>query len=441
MPGEQSGVSLSERLAATASAGAAPLSADVIVVGAGPGGSTTAAYLAARGLDVVLLEKSSFPRPKVCGDGLTPRAVKQLINLGIDTSEEAGWARNKGLRIYGGRVEPFELPWPELAQFPPYGLVRARTEFDKILVDHAVAAGARLFENTNVSAPVINPRNDRIVGVVAKDGRQFRAPVVVAADGNSSRLAVGMGITKRTDRPMGVAVRAYFNSPRSNDDYMESWLELWDGEPNKSNLLPGYGWVFGLGDGTVNVGLGTVSSKAGSANLNYRDLLGRWLANTPKEWGFRPENQVGPILGAALPMSFNRQPAYSRGLLLVGDSGGMVSPFNGEGIPYAMESGSMAADAITDAHFRGFGTPSAEQALRGYPIRLKDEWGGYFRLGQVFVGLIEHPQVMHLCTKYGLPRPTLMRFTMKLLSHLYDTRRGDWMDMVLTTLTKMAPSA
>jgi flavin-dependent dehydrogenase len=216
---------------------------------------------------------------------------------------------------------------------------------------------------------------------------------------------------------------------------------LWDGAPGKSNLLPGYGWVFGLGNGLVNVGLGTVSSRPGSAAVNYKELLTRWLANTPAEWGYRPENQVGPILGAALPMSFNRQPAYTRGLLLVGDAGGMVSPFNGEGIPYAMESAAMAAEAISDAQFRGFGTPSAEMALQGYPVRLKDEWGGYFRLGQVFVSLIEHPQVMHVCTKYGLPRPTLMRFTMKLLSHLYDTRRGDWMDMVLTTLTKMAPSA
>ncbi|HAM45414.1 MAG TPA: FAD-dependent oxidoreductase [Propionibacteriaceae bacterium] len=418
-----------------------PVSADVIVVGAGPGGSTTAAHLAARGLEVVLLEKSSFPRSKVCGDGLTPRAVKQLIKLGVDISPEAGWLRNKGLRIYGGRTEPFELLWPELAEFPPYGLTRARADFDKILADHAVAAGARLFENTTVSEPILNPRTDRITGVVAKDGRRFTAPVVVAADGNSSPLARAMGILPRNDRPMGVAVRTYFTSPKSNDDYMESWLELWDGEPGKSNLMPGYGWIFPLADGTVNVGLGTVRSRAGSANLNHRKMLTDWLATTPEEWEFRPENQVGPIEGSALPMSFRRQPAYTRGLLLVGDSGGMVSPFNGEGIPYAMEAGELAADAITDAHFRGFGTPSAEQALRGYPIRLKAEWGGYFSLGRVFVSLIEHPQVMHVCTKYGLPRPTLMRFTMKLLSHLYDTRRGDWMDMVLTTLTKVAPSA
>jgi menaquinone-9 beta-reductase len=414
--------------------------ADVVVVGAGPGGSTTAAYLAARGLDVALLEKATFPREKVCGDGLTPRAVKQLIKLGIDVSPEAGWVRNKGLRVYGGRSEPFELPWPELAEFPPYGLVRARSEFDKLLADHAVAAGAKLHEQTNVDAPVLDD-DGRIVGVTTRDGRTFRAPVVVAADGNSSRLALGMGLAKRTDRPMGVAVRAYFTSPRTHDDYMESWLELWDGKPGESNLLPGYGWVFGMGDGTVNVGLGTVSSSAEPTKQNYRDLFHRWLAATPPEWGFTEANRVGPTLGAALPMCFNRQPAYSRGMLLVGDAGGMVSPFNGEGISYAMEAAEMAADAIADAHFRGFGSRSAEHALEGYVSRLRSELGGYFRLGQAFVSLIEHPQVMHLCTRYGLPRPTLMRFTMKLLAHLYDTRRGDWMDMVIHSLTKMAPSA
>ena len=175
------------------------------------------------------------------------------------------------------------------------------------------------------------------------------APVVVAADGVSSRLATSLGLVRREDRPMAVAVRAYYRTPRHDDPWMESWLELWDGTPGQSNLLPGYGWIFGVGDGTANVGLGILNTSAAFQSVDYKDLLVRWLANTPDEWGFREENLVGKIGSAALPMGFNRKPHYTRGLLLVGDSGGMVNPFNGEGIDYALEAGHTAADVILQA--------------------------------------------------------------------------------------------
>ena len=416
------------------------IESDVIVVGAGPAGSATATHLARRGLHVSLLEKSQFPREKVCGDGLTPRATRQLIRLGIDTSVSAGWLHNKGLRIYGGD-RPFQLDWPDLADFPPYGLVRPRSDFDDLLVRNAVASGAKLYELANVTAPIIDPRTDRITGVLTKDGRRFTAPMVVAADGNSTRLSTAMGLTVREDRPMGVAVRTYYTSPRHNDDYLESWLELWDGEPGRSALLPGYGWIFGMGDGTCNVGLGILNTSSAFGKTDYRDLLKRWLDNTPAEWGFRPENMTAPVRGAALPMGFNRQPHYVRGLLLVGDAGGMVNPFNGEGIAYAMESGEIAANAMAEAHYRGVGTPSAERALESYPVTLKAELGGYYTLGRAFVKLIGRPEIMRVCTKYGLPRKSLMRFTLKLMANLTDARDGDAMDKVINSLSKIAPAA
>ncbi|NHC44134.1 geranylgeranyl reductase family protein [Motilibacter aurantiacus] len=413
--------------------------ADVIVVGAGPAGSTAAYHLARAGVDVLLLEKTAFPREKVCGDGLTPRAVAQLVRMGIDTSPEAGWLHNKGLRILGGGMR-LELPWPELASFPPYGLVRRREDFDELLARTAQKAGARLAERTTVTGPVLDERTGRVIGVTATgpegEPLEARAPLVLAADGNSSRLSLAVGLHKREDRPMGVAVRTYYTSRRHDDDWLESWLELWEGD----DLLPGYGWVFGMGDGTSNVGLGVLNTSSAWGKVDYKALLKRWTETTPEEWGLREENRVGPVRGAALPMGFNRQPHYTRGLMLVGDAGGMVNPFNGEGIAYAMESGAMAAEVAAQALARPEG-PGRELALSAYPRALKETYGGYYTLGRVFVKLIGDPRVMRLATRHGLPHPLLMRFTLKLLANLTDPKGGDAMDRVITAMTKVAPAA
>ncbi|MGI8434355.1 MAG: geranylgeranyl reductase family protein [Nocardioidaceae bacterium] len=421
--------------------------ADVIIVGAGPAGSTAAAYLALAWVDVLLLEKTAFPREKVCGDGLTPRAVRQLIAMGVDL-DEPGWIKNQGLRIVGGGHR-LELPWPDLAAYPDFGLVRTRLDFDDILARHAQKSGARLHERTAVTGPLLDD-SGRVVGVTAKpvddggrkagDAQTFSAPIVIAADGNSSRLSLTVGRQVRDNRPMGVAVRTYYTSPRHDDDWLESWLELWDGEPGRGDLLPGYGWIFGVGDGTVNVGLGILNTSRAFQHVDYKDLLKKWLDHTPEQWGFRDENMTQPVRGAALPMGFNRKPHYADGMLLIGDAGGMVNPFNGEGIAYAMESGEMAADVIVQSLSRTTADAS-ERALQGYVTALDQRYGGYYTLGRVFVQAIGNPRVMRLATRYGLPRPVLMRFTLKLLANLTDPRQGDAMDRLINGLSRLAPAA
>ncbi|MBO0870579.1 MAG: geranylgeranyl reductase family protein [Micromonosporaceae bacterium] len=417
--------------------------ADVIVVGAGPGGSSAAYHLAQHGLEVLLLEKAEFPRDKVCGDGLTPRGVKQLIEMGVDTSGP-DWQVHRGLRVIGGGMR-LELDWPELASYPDYGLTRTRHDLDQLLADRAKQAGAHLLTSHTVTGPLLGD-DGRVVGARAtvgpeKQQREFRAPLVVAADGVSARFALSQGMAKRPDRPIGVAVRRYYHCPvKHDDDYLESWLELRSRSSGREILLPGYGWIFGMGDGRVNVGLGVLNSSAAFGKTNYRAMLTDWLGSTPAEWGLADEaNADGPIQGAALPMGFSRVPHYRRGMLLVGDAGGMVNPFNGEGIAYAMESAQLAAEVAVQALARPAGV-ARERALLAYPLELKARYGGYYRLGGWFVKLIGQPKLMRFATQHGMPHPTLMRFVLKLLANLTDPRGGDAMDRIINGMTKAAPA-
>ncbi|SDM38289.1 geranylgeranyl reductase family protein [Actinomyces ruminicola] len=430
-------------------AAAGDLSADVVVVGAGPAGSAAAYHLARLGLDVLLLERQELGRDKVCGDGLTPAAVRELVRMGVDTS---AWQRNQGLRVIGGGHQ-LHIPWPEQRSLPSYGLARRRAELDRDLAQHAAAAGARLLTGVTVTAPVTSAAG-RVTGVEAVPTPRSPEPgieapatisagLVMDAGGVSARLATAAGRAKSERRPLGVAVRAYFRSPRADDAWMESRLELWDGPAGRSDLLPGYGWIWSVGDGLVNVGLGSVASTPAAASargIDYRAVLGRWLEHVPAAWGLTPENRVGRIASAALPMAFNRKPHYADGLMLLGDAGGMVSPFNGEGIAQALMAGRLAAEAAAQAAAR---TTAAgrELALSQYPAALEAQMGGYYTLGRIFVALIEHPEVMRVCTRYGLPRKRLMRLVAKLLSDGWERRGGDGIDHFIQLLTRMVPAA
>jgi flavin-dependent dehydrogenase len=327
---------------------------------------------------------------------------------------------------------------------PPYGVSRTRQDFDELLAKVAVRDGARLQQSTNVTGAITSPTG-RVIGVQAKVGPEktevtYKAPLVLACDGVSARLALSVGIEKNEKRPMGVAVRRYYASPRHKDDFIEGHLELWDrSDPANPKLLPGYGWVFPLGDGTVNVGLGTLSTSAAFRSTDYRALLRQWLDGTPEEWGFREENAIGKVGGAGLPMGFNRTPHYRDGLLLLGDAGGMVSPFNGEGIAAAMESARIASECVVQALARREG-PSRERALQAYPAAMKEILGGYYRLGNLFAKIIGRPRIMRAATRYGLRVNALIPLVHKGLSGCFDPRDGDIVDRMISVANRITPA-
>lgn len=404
---------------------------DVVVVGAGPGGSTAAYHLAQAGRRVLVVDKARFPRDKVCGDGLTPRAVAALHRMEIDTTGPT-WARAHGLRIVGGGIT-LELPWPALNTWPGYAVVQTRHDFDSLLLDRARKAGATVWEETEVTGALTDERGV-ITGVTVQangDTASVEAHSVIAADGVANRFGLALGARRIEERPMGVAVRTYYRSPRSLDDFMESYLELWAGD----DLLPGYGWIFPVPDGTVNVGLGLLNTSKHFRSVDYKKLLRDWVAGLPQEWELTPQNMIGKIRGGSLPMGFNRTPLAKPGLMLIGDAAGAVNPFNGEGIAYAMETAEIAAMVADDALRSG-----DPRALRAYPDELRDRYEGYFILGRTFVRLIGNATVMGLLTKYGMRREWLMRFAFKVLANLTEPRGGDAADRVINAMVAAAPT-
>ncbi|MFF1924494.1 geranylgeranyl reductase family protein [Streptomyces sp. NPDC058221] len=413
--------------------------AQVIVVGAGPAGSSAAFHLAGAGVDVLLLEKSDFPREKVCGDGLTPRAVHQLIRMGVDI-KAPGWTRSRGMRWITGDRQ-VQIDWPSLGGYPDFGLTRSRHDFDDILARHAVAAGARLRTGVKVTEPVTD-RAGRIIGVTAVSGAGepvvHRAPVVIAADGASARLALAMGLQRDTKRQIATAARRYYRSPeRSREEFLELWADL--RFPRSDRYLPGYGWIFPMGDGRVNVGLGAIPHRR-HGKPDLRATLDQWLARTPPEWGLREENAEGPVRSAALPLGLNRHPLYARGLLLVGDSGGMVSPWNGEGIGQALEAGEVAAESAALALAMPPG-PRRERALHHYPVEMNRRWGRYYRLGNTAADLVfSRSGFQPVLNRYVMGSPFLLNTLARLLSNLTDNPSRDVIDHVLNTAVRLVPA-
>ena len=415
----------------------APTSTDVLVVGAGPGGAAAAYHLARHGVDVTIIDRATFPRDKVCGDGLTPRAVAAMDRMGI-ARDEGCFAPANGLRTYGTGSTVIDLPWPRLRSWPDVGFVARRMDLDHLLVRRAMAAGARVLEGVEANGPLseggwITGATVRTVNGAGAKGEppsEIRAGYVIAADGHASRFAGAAGIRRVPTKAIGIAARRYYRANRRFEPILESFLDL----RSQGRIMPGYGWIFFLPDGTLNVGAGLLNTFKSFKDVSAKRVFDVFVQGLPPDWGITEENAIGPIRSGPLPTGLNRSPLAVPGLLLVGDAAGAINPFNGEGISCAMESGEVAAELLVDALAKGRPGIAAQ-----YPAVLRERYGKYYTVGTLFARLIGNPVFLRTAVTYGVPRKRLMAFLLRLMANLSDGKDGDIDDRLMHLLVSLAP--
>lgn len=390
------------------------LATDVLVVGGGPSGAAAAYWLAEAGHDVVLVEKKKYPREKTCGDGLTPRSVKQLEDMGL---ADALTRHHKfgGLRsIAFGRT--LEMAWPSHPEFPDYGYVVTRHDLDAMVAERAEKAGAVVLQESEAVAPLTEAGLVRGAQVKRKadeyGGRvdEVRARYVVVADGANSRFGRALGTSRNRDFPLGMAIRGYFESPRHDEPWIESHLDIRD---KHGNVLPGYGWIFPVGDGRVNVGIGLLSTFNQWKAVNTTHLMEAFVDYAPASWEISPETACGPATGGRLPMSLSVGPQAGPTWLVTGDAAGAINPFNGEGIAYGYETGRLAAEVLDEALRSGDGL-----VLQQYDRRLQETYALYYKVARAFVKIIGRPELMRMMVSTGMHSRTLMEWVLRIMANL-----------------------
>lgn len=356
---------------------------DLAIVGGGPAGSAAAWQARQAGASVVVLDKAEFPRDKPCGDGLTARAVSYLQKMGL-ADDVATFHRVNRVTVFSPST--WELSFPRRPGMPDHGYTVSRKVLDTLLLRHAEAAGVQVRESAEVTGPVIDERG-RVTGVTLKSGEQVRADAVIAADGAYSPIKRALKLDSAYNGYSAIAIRAEMPANRPDSDSLDIYLKLMF----QGDQLPGYGWVFPMGGGRVNIGLGYVNSYRNWQAINATAFLGEFLATLPRAWELPPVDELKKSKGVRawrLPMGFTAWPPWRPGVLFAGDALGAGKPASGAGISKALESGLAAGECAVAAL-----TNAGPDDFTNYAQRMEAAWGREYRRGRVFHKLAGIPWV------------------------------------------------
>ena len=369
---------------------------DAIVAGAGPGGCAAACSLAEQGFHVLLLDREVFPREKVCGDGIAPRAVHALYRLGVRGEIEERFQRTRGIRFHASRGGITEVRYPMGSRFPDHGYVIPRRDLDAILLARAQSLGAEVAQACRVTG-VLPQRGGRIPGVRVERGGEegeLHGRFLVGADGPSSLIGRELGLLRNDPLYLGVSVRSYMTGVRGISDFLEIYPE--------DAIMPSCGWIFPVDGETANVGVGFMlyARRGHRINLNrvFDDFRTRTRHAAPK---LRDAEPRGRLRGALLRVGMGGAVPRRLNVLLAGDAASLTNPISGEGITYALESGRWAGETLAAAMHAG-----DEALLAGYPRILDWLYRRYFSLGTLAIRYGNNPYLVNplLFATSRLPR-------------------------------------
>ena len=379
----------------------AGMNTDVLVVGAGPAGSAAATWAARSGFEVLLVDAAEFPRDKPCGDGLTPRAVAELQSLGM-----AEWLaerpRNNGVRMYGfGSMH--EVPWngPHL---PIWGSAAARTELDDAIRRNAMAAGAQF--RSGLRAQGVRLGSAGSVQAVQFDANgapvEINCKRLIVADGVRSQLGRILGRIWHRTTVYGVAARAYVQSGRHDDPWITSHLELRDAS---NALLSGYGWIFPLGNGSVNIGVGTLATEKRPADVKLKQLLQFYVDQQRASWQLGSDVMLPS--SAMLPMGGAVSNVAGPNWMLIGDAAACVNPLNGEGIDYGLETGRLAVELLHEHDYR-----------EAWKSTLQQHYGEAFSIARRLGALLTVPWFLPAFGPIGMRSRAIMDVALRVMGNL-----------------------
>ena len=360
------------------------------MVGGGPAGASTAWSLAKAGVDVLVVDRSHFPRDKVCAEYLSPQASRIFADMGVlEEIEAAGAAQLAGMILRAPSGETVNAEFAGVKGFEAFrnrGLALRRTVLDEILLRRARLAGARVEEGNRVT-DVARDATGRVNGVIVNgengEQRQLRSRMVIGADGLRSVIGRRLGLVRTRRWPRRIGLVSHYRGISGMRGMGEMHVDR-----------DGYLGLAEVGHGLTNVGLVIPASRAAEISGDREAFFRDWIASRPHlSERFSEAEQVSPVRATG-PFNSVARTAYAPGAALVGDAADFFDPFTGEGVYAALRGGEILAPFVAEAlKANGAGNLAA---LRGYEAARRKEFGGKWKLERIvgmsiaFTPLINH---------------------------------------------------